>query len=266
VGGGRSRVERLKGGDGEHDHDSPAIQLAPSSCCRFGQGRIGAVPAGAIEIDESYFGPRRVRGQRGRGAARKIPVIGLLKREGKVFTQIAPDCSSIELLSVIRDRVRRPSVIQTDGWKAYDGLVLDGFRHHRVHHSANEFARGRRHINGIESFWSYAKTRLAKQRGIRLAKFYEHLRETEWCWNHRRENLYKFLLNETRRLPLSQERALIFAEMITLGTCRFRTIRHVATATKTHKARLINLAQYRSHGSQHEHPFSEAMTTRKRGV
>jgi transposase len=171
------------------------VMLAEAEAAPFRQG--------TIEIDESYFGPRRVRGQRGRGAARKIPVIGLLKREGKVFTQIVPDCSSIERLSVIRGQVRRPSVIHTDGWKAYDGLVLDGFRHHRVHHSANEFARGRRHINGIESFWSYAKTRLAKQRGIRLAKVYEHLKETEWRWNHRRENLYKFLLNETRRLPLS---------------------------------------------------------------
>ena len=158
---------------------------------------------GIIEIDESYFGPRRVRGQRGRGAARKIPVIGLLKREGKVFTQIVPNCSKTELLSVIRDLVKRPAVIHTDGWKAYDGLVLDGFRHHRVHHSANEFARGRRHINGIESFWGYAKTRLARKRGIRLEKFHDHLKETEWRWNHRRENLYALLLKETRRHPLN---------------------------------------------------------------
>src|SRR5947209_16456441 len=43
---------------------------------------------GEVEIDESYFGPRRVRGRRGRGAARKTPVIGLLKRGGKVFTGV----------------------------------------------------------------------------------------------------------------------------------------------------------------------------------
>ena len=171
------------------------VALAEAEAAPFRQG--------TIEIDESYFGPRRVRGQRGRGAARKIPVIGLLKREGKVFTQIVPNCSKAELLSVVRDLVKRPAVIHTDGWKAYDGLVLDGFRHHRVHHSANEFARGRRHINGIESFWSYAKTRLAKQRGIRLGKFHDHLKETEWRWNHRRETRYALLLKETRRHPLS---------------------------------------------------------------
>lgn len=37
---------------------------------------------GEIECDESYFGAKRVRGKRGRGAAGKTPVFGLLKREG----------------------------------------------------------------------------------------------------------------------------------------------------------------------------------------
>ena len=158
---------------------------------------------GIVEIDESYFGPRRVRGRRGRGAAKKIPVIGLLKRAGKVFTQIVPNCSKIELIKVVHHQVKGATTIHTDGWKAYDGLVLDGFKHHRVHHSENEFARGRRHINGIESFWSFAKSRLAKQRGIRTGKFYHHLKESEWRWNHRRDNLYQHLLKETRSHPLN---------------------------------------------------------------
>jgi hypothetical protein len=89
------------------------------------------------------------------------------------------------------------------GWKAYDGLVWDGFKHHRVHHHENEFARGKRHINGIESFWSFAKTRLAKQRGVRADKFPLHLKESEWRWNHRRDNLYALLLKETRSHPLN---------------------------------------------------------------
>ena len=38
---------------------------------------------GEVEIDESYFGGRR-KGKRGRGAAGKVAVFGLLKRGGKV--------------------------------------------------------------------------------------------------------------------------------------------------------------------------------------
>jgi transposase-like protein len=169
---------------------------------------------GIVEIDESYFGPRRVRGRRGRGAGRKIPVIGRLKRAGKVFTQIVSHCSKTELLKVVPGQVKGPATIHTDGWKAYDGLVLDGFKHHRVHHHENEFARGRRHINGIESFWSFAKTRLAKQRGIRTGKFYAHLKESEWRWNHRRDKLCQLLLKETRSRPLNQERPSRFAEKL----------------------------------------------------
>ena len=171
------------------------VALAEAEAAPFRQG--------TIELDERCFGPRRGRGRRGRGAAQKLPVIGLLKRDGKVFTQIVPHCSGVELLSVIRGQGRRPAVIHTDGWKACDGLVLDGFRHHRVHHCANELARGRRHIDGIGSCWGHAKTRLAQQRGIRIGKFHDHLKETERRWNHRRENLHKLLLNETRRHPPS---------------------------------------------------------------
>jgi len=42
---------------------------------------------GNIELDESYFGGIR-KGKRGRGAAGKVPVFGLLKRGGKVYTQV----------------------------------------------------------------------------------------------------------------------------------------------------------------------------------
>jgi transposase-like protein len=37
---------------------------------------------------------------------------------------------------------------------------------HRVFHSKNEFARGKNHVNGIESFWSFTKRRLAKFNGL----------------------------------------------------------------------------------------------------
>ena len=48
---------------------------------------------GVVELDESYFGARRVRGKRGRGASGKTIVFGLLKREGNVYTEVVPDCS-----------------------------------------------------------------------------------------------------------------------------------------------------------------------------
>ena len=107
--------------------------------------------SGEIEVDESYFGARRVRGKRGRGAAGKTPVFGLLKRGGKVVVRIVSDCSRESLMPIIQGLVLEGSTIYSDGWAAYDGLIVNGYDHYRVFHSHNEFARGKSHVNGIEN-------------------------------------------------------------------------------------------------------------------
>ncbi len=158
---------------------------------------------GDIEIDESYFGPTRVRGKRGRGAGGKTIVFGLLKRGGNVFTQIVPDAKAKSLVPIIRGKIENTATIHSDGWRAYDGLVDFGYeKHYRVHHGKNEFARGKQHINGIESFWSYAKRRLRKFNGIRNDKFIFHLKETEFRFNYRDQNLYDIIIKILRKNPL----------------------------------------------------------------
>ena len=115
---------------------------------------------GIVELDESYFGAKRIRGKRGRGAGGKI-VFGVLKRGDKVYTEIVPDASKATLQKVIRGHISIESVINTDGWRGYHGLVDMGFaKYFRVYHGQNEFARGAQHINGIESFWSHAEFHL----------------------------------------------------------------------------------------------------------
>ena len=141
----------------------------------------GRVTSGQVEVDESYFGPKRVRGKRGRGAGGKTIVFGIFKRNGKVDTEIVEDCSKRSLLRVIRGQVAPRTVIHSDGWRGYDGLVDVGYKkHYRVHHATDEFARGKSHINGIESFWGYAKRRLVKFNGVPNRTFYFHLKETEF--------------------------------------------------------------------------------------
>jgi len=124
--------------------------------------------SGEFELDESYFGAKRIRGKRSRGAGGKTPVIGLLKRDGKVYVEIVKKCTREQLLPFIRGKVLEGSTINTDGWKAYNSLIINGYTHHRVFHSHNEFARGKCHVNGIESFWSYCKRRLAKFNGVTI--------------------------------------------------------------------------------------------------
>ena len=169
---------------------------------RIAEVSIASAPElGEFEVDESYFGARRVRGKRGRGAAGKAPVFGILKRDGKVFVNIVKRCRKEDLMPIIEGKVLEGSTVYSDGWKSYDGLILNGYDHYRVYHSKNEFARGKAHVNGIESFWSYTKRRMAKFNGLSSEVFHLHLKESEFRWNHRGE-IYDILLKEFRRNPL----------------------------------------------------------------
>jgi len=67
--------------------------------------------------------------------------------------------------------VRRARRVPADGWHAHDGLATVGYpKHHRVIQRGWGLVDRRRghHIDGIESFWATAKTRLTRRRGIRV--------------------------------------------------------------------------------------------------
>lgn len=143
---------------------------------------------GEIELDESYFGARRKRGfkgklKRGRGTL-KQPVFGILQRNGEVYTEIIPNCKKKTLQAIIRGKVAQDSIIYSDGWRGYNGLVDVGYdKHYRVTHSKNEFSKGNGvHINGIENFWSFTKRRLNKFNGVKV-NFPYHLKECEWRYS-----------------------------------------------------------------------------------
>lgn len=169
------------------------IALGPQNTCQL---------KGEFEVDESYFGAKRVRGKRGRGAAGKTPVFGLIKRSGDVYVQVVENCSKEQLMPIITGKILEGSTIHSDGWKAYDGLVLNGYDHYRVFHSKDEFVRGKSHVNGIESFWSFAKRRLSKFNGLTDHMFFLHLKECEFRFNHRHQNIYKLFLRKFRKNPL----------------------------------------------------------------
>ncbi|MFQ5786555.1 MAG: IS1595 family transposase [Thermodesulfobacteriota bacterium] len=158
---------------------------------------------GEIEVDESYFGAKRKKGKRGRGSYGKTPVFGILERNGKVYTEVVPDCSRATLQGIIRGHVEIDSIIHSDKWRGYNGLVDMGYpKHYRIDHKESEFVKGKTHINGIESFWSFAKRRLQKYNGIQKKKFNLHLKESEFRFNNRKEDIYKLILKELSKNQL----------------------------------------------------------------
>jgi transposase len=136
---------------------------------------------GSIELDESYFGGEQ-KGKRGRGAGGKIPVFGILKRKGKVYTKVIPDASSATLIPIIEQKIRPDSIVYTDCWKAYNAIDVTQFHHHRINHS-ELFAQGKNHINGIENFWNQAKRILGRYNRIPKDSFPLFLKECKFRFN-----------------------------------------------------------------------------------
>ena len=131
---------------------------------------------GEIEVDESYFGGRR-KGKRGRGAAGKVPVFGLLK------PAMIPDAKTKTLMPIIRQKVKPDSIVYTDCWRGYNALDVSEFKHYRINHS-ELFADKHNHINGIENFWNQAKRHLRKFNGVPKEYFHLYLKECEWRFNN----------------------------------------------------------------------------------
>lgn len=138
--------------------------------------------AGEIEMDESYFGGKR-KGKRGRGAPGKVPVFGLLKRDGKVYAVVIPNAKAQTLLPIIRGKVQPDSIVYTDTFRSYNALDVSEFKHYRINHSEG-FADQQQPINGIENFWNQAKRHLRKFNGIPRAHFHLFLKECEWRFNN----------------------------------------------------------------------------------
>jgi transposase len=137
---------------------------------------------GEIEVDESYFGGRR-KGKRGRGAAGKIPVFGLLKRGGKVYAKVIPNTRGKTLKVIMEKRIVPDSIVYTDTYSSYSVLDVSEFKHYRINHS-QLFADKHNHINGIENFWNQAKRHMRKFNGVPKEQFPLFLKECEWRFNN----------------------------------------------------------------------------------
>ncbi len=96
-------------------------------------------------------------------------------------------------MNEIRRKTRKGSVFYTDCFKSYKSLKQFG-KHMRIN-KKYAFANGKTHINGMEGFWSYAKERFHKYHGIGMKNYPLYLKEMEFRFNHRNEDIYVLLIH-----------------------------------------------------------------------
>lgn len=145
-----------------------------------------AAADGVIEMDETMSGGKR-KGKRGWGAQGKVIVFGIYQKNGKVLTFPVSSRAKATLRPLITNHTKAGSLYYTDDWFAYTFLPIRG--DHVVVTKDKGIPKGRDHLNGIEGFWSYAKHWLYHYRGIPKEHFHLYLKEVEWRFNHRHDNL-----------------------------------------------------------------------------
>jgi hypothetical protein len=158
---------------------------------------------GALEFDETTFGGAR-KGKRGWGAAGKVIVFGIIKRNGQVKAMPIPAHDRVSIMREIDAHTREGALYYTDEWQAYATLKLRG--EHVMIRKEKGRPVGRDHINGIEGFWSYAKNWLYPYRGVPHQYFHLYLGEVCYRYNHRSEDLKPPLLRLMRQTSIQQLR------------------------------------------------------------
>lgn len=117
----------------------------------------------------------------------KVVVFGILQRGGNVYVHIIKRADAKTLTPIVRLVVEQGSIVNTDRWRGFTELQLDGYEHRSVNHSEEYVDKHGTHINGIESFWSFAKRRIAKFNGIARTTLPLHIKECEFRFNHRED-------------------------------------------------------------------------------
>lgn len=110
-----------------------------------------------------------------------------------MYTKVVPNVSAKVLMTEISKNTKKGSVFYTDCFKSYKSLKQFG-KHLRIN-KQYAFAKGRTHINGIEGFWSFAKERFHKYHGINMKNYPLYLKEMEFRFNYRDEDIYELLFN-----------------------------------------------------------------------
>jgi transposase-like protein len=148
---------------------------------------------GAVECDEMYIGPRRLRHpssntKRGRGTS-KIPVFCAVERQGRIRRRIIPDITGETIKGAIREEVDRSARLLTDELAAYKGIGKEYAAHDTVCHGTREYVRGDVHTNTAESSHALVKRGIEGiYHNVSREYLHRYLWQFDFLWNYRKLN------------------------------------------------------------------------------
>lgn len=173
--------------------------------------------SGSVEVDETLIGGKRryrrgeqaprnpdgslKRGRRSKVDENKVPVLAMVERGGRVWTEVIPDVKAATVLPHVRAHVLPDSMIYTDELSTYNTLRRKGYQHKRVHHAAKVYVSGDAHTNTSEGFFSLLKRGIAGTYHAVSAKYLaSYVGEYAFRYSHRQDErpMFTTLLGRVR--------------------------------------------------------------------
>lgn len=143
--------------------------------------------SGDVEVDETYVGGVR-KGKRGRGAAGKTAVVGVVERKGSVTAIVVPDTKAATVLPIVESTVEKGATVHTDEYPVYNALASKGYDHQRVTHSEGQFVDGNSHTNSAEGFWAQVKNAVnGVHHGVDPKYLQHYVNEYAFRYGHRND-------------------------------------------------------------------------------
>jgi transposase len=122
----------------------------------------------------------------------QIPVYGIREVDGKIEIEFIKGLSAGELLKKDVKMIREGSIVFTDPVDTYDSMIFCGYNSIKAEHK-RRFTSGNVRISKVGGFWSYAKEKLGKFRGISKEYFPFYLKEIEFRYNYRNAEIFDIL-------------------------------------------------------------------------
>jgi transposase len=135
--------------------------------------------------------------------ASKKSFYGIFKQDDLIYTDKLSIDSSW-LYDWLKGKVEADHAsIEKHHLDIYNGIVdFNTVKLFRINNTYAGITKGRSQIDEIDLFWGMLKSRLVKFRGLNGSTLYLHVKETEFRYNYRNEDLFELLVNIIHKRPL----------------------------------------------------------------